>query len=375
MTISSALGGRALAVEVQSSGPAGPDRLFGLRRALEALLVPVVALGLAAAAFSLFLLFLGKSPGAFFELVWRGAFGSWFSFQNTLERAAPLLLTALCVALPARLGLVVIGGEGAAVPGALAATVVAWPLGDLPAPVVQLAMAAGGILAGATWIALAGWLRAVRGINETITSLLLAYVALAIFNHLVEGPLRDPSSLNKPSTAGIGDAVMLVTLPGTDVHPGLALGLVACIAFWVLIYRTSFGFACRVTGGNMRAAQLQGLPVARLMLIACALGGACAGLAGMIEVAAVHGSANGSLAAGYGYAGILIAFLARHNPLAIPPMALLVGGITASGGLVQRRLGLPDATVLVLQGMIFCSILASETFYGRMRWFQPKGAA
>jgi len=93
----------------------------------------------------------------------------------------------------------------------------------------------------------------------------------------------------------------------------------------------------------------------------------------MIEVAAVHGSANGSLAAGYGYAGILIAFLARHNPLAIPPMALLVGGITASGGLVQRRLGLPDATVLVLQGMIFCAILASETFYGRLPWFQPRG--
>jgi simple sugar transport system permease protein len=334
-----------------------------------------MALLLAAAAFSVFLLFLGKSPADFFALVWRGAFGSWFSFQNTLLRAAPLFLTALCVALPAHLGLVVIGGEGAVVLGGLAAAVVALPLASMAAPLAQFAMAVGGIVAGAAWIGISGWLRARRGINETIASLLLAYVALAIFNHLVEGPLRDPLSLNKPSTAPIGDAVMLGSLPGTDVHPGLALGLIACIAFWALMYRTSFGFACRVTGGNMRAAQLQGLPVARLMLIACALGGACAGLAGMIEVAAVHGSANGSLAAGYGYAGILIAFLARHNPLAIPPMALLVGGITASGGLVQRRLGLPDATVLVLQGMIFCAILASETFYGRMRWFQPRGIA
>jgi simple sugar transport system permease protein len=94
----------------------------------------------------------------------------------------------------------------------------------------------------------------------------------------------------------------------------------------------------------------------------------------MVEVAAVHGRANASLAAGYGYAGILIAFLARHNPLAIVPMALLVGGISASGGLVQRRLGLPDATVLVLQGMIFLSILTSETIYGRMHWFQPREA-
>jgi simple sugar transport system permease protein len=339
---------------------------------LEALLVPLIALALAAAAFSLFLVFLGKSPISFFDLVWRGAFGSWFSLQNTLERAAPLLLTALCVALPAQLGLVIIGGEGAVVLGGLAATVAALPIVGLPPPVVQLAMASAAIVVGGAWIALSGWLRAERGINETITSLLLAYVALAIFNHLVEGPLRDPASLNKPSTGAIGDANMLGHLPGTDLHPGLAVGVVACILFWILIDRTSFGFACRVTGGNTRAAQLQGLPVARLMLVACALGGACAGLAGMVEVAAVHGRANASLAAGYGYAGILIAFLARHNPLAIIPMAVLVGGISAAGGLLQRRLGLPDATVLVLQGMIFLSILTSETIYGRIRWFQPR---
>ena len=348
------------------------DRSYPLRRALEALLVPLLALVLAASAFSLFLLFLEKSPVDFFALVWRGAFGSWFSFQNTLQRAAPLLLTALCVALPAHLGLVVIGGEGAVVLGGLAGAAGALLLLGAPPLIVQLAMGLAGVMAGAAWIGLAGWLRARRGINETISSLLLAYVALAVFNHIVEGPLRDPLSLNKPSTAPIGDVNMLGTLPGTDVHPGLAFGIIACLSFWVLIYRTSFGFSCRITGSNIRAAQLQGLPVARLIIIACALGGACAGLAGVIEVAAVHGNANASLAAGYGYSGILIAFLARHNPLAIMPMALLVGGITASGGLVQRRLNVPDATVLVLQGMIFLSILTSETFYGRMRWFQPR---
>ena len=374
MTISSSVMDQAVGLDASGPAAAGPDRFYRLRQTAEALLVPISALGLAASVFSVFLLFLGKSPGAFFELVWRGAFGSWFSFQNTLERASPLLLTALCVALPAQLGLVVIGGEGAVVLGGLAATAVALPLAQMPAPIVQLAMAFAAVFVGGAWIALAGWLRAVRGVNETISSLLLAYIALAIFNHLVEGPLRDPASLNKPSTAAIGDANMLGHLPGTDLHPGLAIGVVACIVFWILIGRTSFGFACRVTGGNIRAAQLQGLPVVRLMLIACALGGACAGLAGMIEVAAIHGRANASLAAGYGYAGILIAFLARHNPLAIIPMAVLVGGISASGGLLQRRLGLPDATVLVLQGMIFLSILSSETIYGRFRWFQPREA-
>ena len=94
----------------------------------------------------------------------------------------------------------------------------------------------------------------------------------------------------------------------------------------------------------------------------------------MVEVAAVHGSANASLIAGYGYAGILVAFIARQNPLAIIPVAILLGGISASGGMLQRRLDLPDATVLVLQGIAFLLILASETLYGRFKIFQPRGA-
>jgi simple sugar transport system permease protein len=351
------------------------DRFYWLRKRLESALIPLFALIVAAAAFSLFLICLGKSPGDFVSLVWRGAFGSSFSLQNTLQRASPLFLTALCVALPAQLGLVVIGGEGAVVLGGLAAAAVAPLVSALPPLGVDLIMAIAGCAVGGTWIGLIGLMRARRGLNETIVGLLMAYIAVAVFNHLVEGPLRDPASLNKPSTRDIGDVNTLGHLPGTDVHPGLLIGILACIFFYILIYRTSFGFACRVTGGNLRAAQLQGLPVAWLIVIACALGGACAGLAGMIEVAAVHGKANASLAAGYGYAGILIAFLARQNPLGILPMALLLGGITAAGGIVQRRMGLPDATVLVLQGMIFIAILASETLYGRIAWFQPRKAA
>ncbi|MQT14616.1 ABC transporter permease [Segnochrobactrum spirostomi] len=348
------------------------DRTYPLRRALEAVLVPLAALLLAALGFCVFLLWLGKSPETFFSLLWRGAFGSWFSLQNTLVKASPLLLTALCVALPAQLGLVVIGGEGAVVLGGLAAAVAALPFVGLPAPIAWIAMAVAGMAAGGLWIGLTGWFRAARGLNETIVSLLLSYVAIALFNQLVEGPLRDPASLNKPSTYPIGEALALPTLFGSDLHPGLVVGVLACLAFWFLIYRTSFGFAARVTGGNIRAAEVQGLPVARLIILACVMGGACAGLAGSIQVAAVEGSANASLIAGYGYAGILIAFLARHNPLAIPPMAVLLGGISAGGGLIQRRMGLPDATVVVLQGLIFVAILTGETLYGRFAWFGPR---
>jgi simple sugar transport system permease protein len=226
--------------------PATSDHLYPVRRTLEAVLIPLAALLLAAAAFSVFLLLLGKSPATFFDIVWRSAFGSAFSLGNTLQRAAPLLLTVLCVALPAQLGLVVIGGEGAVVLGGLAAAVIALPIARLPAPLVLLTMALAGMAAGGAWIGLVGWLKARRAVNETIASLLMAYIAMALFNHLVEGPLRDPSSLNKPSTYGIGDANMLGPVPGTELHPGLPVGIIACLVLWTLIYRTSFGFACRV---------------------------------------------------------------------------------------------------------------------------------
>jgi general nucleoside transport system permease protein len=304
--------------------------------------------------------------------MYQGAFGTWFSWQNTLTRAAPLILTALCTALPAQLGMVIIGGEGALLIGALTATGAALALQSMPPLVVQLAMVCAGMIGGGLWIMLAGALRQYRGVNETISSLLLVYIALAILNHLVEGMMRDPASLNKPSTREIGEANMIGAIPGTDVHWGLVFGLIAAIVCYVLIYHTVFGFSARVAGGNIRAAKLVGLSVGRLVLTVCFLAGACAGLAGMVEVAAVQSRANANLAVGYGFTGILVAFLARQNPLAIIPVAILLGGIGASGGLLQRRLGLPDASVLVLQGTIFVFVLASDALYGRIGFLKGK---
>jgi simple sugar transport system permease protein len=149
-------------------------------------------------------------------------------------------------------------------------------------------------------------------------------------------------------------------IAGSDVHWGLAVGVALCVLLGLALRSTTPGFSIRVVGGNPRTAQLVGLPASRLVLLACALGGACAGLAGAIEVAAVHTSANASLIVGYGYAGILVSFIARHNPLAVIPVAILFGGFGAAGSLLQRRLGLPDASVLVLQGIAFVLILASE---------------
>jgi simple sugar transport system permease protein len=349
------------------------ERSQSVKQWAEMLTISSLAVLAAAGLFSALLLLLGISPIEFFALLWRGGFGTWFSLQNTLVRAAPLVFTALTVAIPAQLGLVVIGAEGALVLGGFAAACAALPFhGGGPTLLVTSAMVAAALAAGGLWIGLVGALRHFRGVNETISSLLMSYLAIAVMNFFVDGPLRDPASPIKSSTLPIGDANMVGNIPGTSVHWGLAVSVVLALVCWVLMRRTTFGFAARLTGGNVRAARAQGLPVGRLIVTACALAGACAGMAGYFEVAAVQGRANASLAAGYGFSGILVSFLARHNALAIVPVAILVGGISAAGGLIQRRLDLPDATVLLLQGIVFLALLVSETLYGRFAIFCHK---
>jgi simple sugar transport system permease protein len=342
------------------------------RRTLEAVCLPIAALLFSLVLFGLFCLAAGANPFQVYAAIYKAAFGSWFAFQNTLLRAAPLMLTSLCTALPARLGLVIIGNEGALVMGGLGAILVGLSgINQGPAIVTQLAMAISGMVSGGLWIAAVGALRHYRAVNETISSLLMNYIAIALLNQLVGGIMRDPTSLNKPSSYAIPDLDRLGNIPFLPrVHYGLLYGIVACIIAYFLIQRTTFGFAARTAGGNVKAARIAGLPVGQLTTAICFLAGSCAGLAGMVEIAAVHGRANESLNANYGYAGILIAFVARHNPIAASIVAILLGGILASGSILQRQLGLPDATVYVFQGLVFLVVLYSESLYGKFRFFK-----
>ena len=345
-----------------------------MRRAAEAIAIPVAALLAAMVLFGLFMAALGHDPLEVYALIYRGGFASAFSWQNTLARAAPLILTALCVALPAQAGLMIIGGEGALVLGGLAAAV------------------AGHLLVGAPPArrqAGHGPRRHARGGRVDRAGRRAAPVSRRQRDHLQPAPhlhrhrALQPRRRGSPARSGepqqtLDRADRRGQHAGEPPRPRRALGprirhrllprhLRARAAHHAGLCRCASWAATRARRG------WPGCPWAALMLGACALGGAAAGLAGMVEVAAVHGSANASLVAGYGYAGILVAFIARQNPLAIVPVAVLVGGIAASGGMLQRRLDLPDATVLVLQGVAFMLILASETLYGRVKIFRAQG--
>ncbi len=378
-----------------------------MREIAQTLVITFIALIASVILFSAFMyLYSHVSPAEFFKQMYIGSCGSTFSIANTLEKAAPLILTALCTALPARVGLINIGAEGALLMGGLAGVAMGlllqkvYPEGS---PLLaQVLMAAAAMTAGGLLIAFVGMLRHWRGVNETISSLLIFYISLNVFTYIVEGPMKDPEQSNKPSTYELPEAYWVGNLIGQDadpdpnatpplveepektgfmaniidiskqVHWGLGLGVIFCVLSYLLMYHTTFGFAARMVGGNVRAAQASGLPVGWVIFVTCSLAGAAAGLAGMVEVAHGEHRANASLAADYGFTGILVAFMARHHPIAIIPVAILFGGLGASSGLIQRNLSVPEASIQVLMGIMFMMILALETLYGRFQIFQPR---
>jgi ABC-type uncharacterized transport system permease subunit len=339
----------------------------------EAVGIPLAAILGAVALFAAFCALVGASPVGVFASIYKAGFGSWYSWQNSLLRASPLLLCGLATAFPARAGIITVGNEGAFVMGGLAAAAAGLVSAGGPPWWCLLTMAGAGGLAGGAWIACAAALQHYRGVNAVISSLLLNYIGIALLLQLVEGPMHDPESLNFPASYPIPQTHQLGHIPYTRVHYGLVFGVIACLIAWFLLERTVWGMSVKIVGGNERVARLVGLPLGKIVLTAAFLGGACAGLAGMVEVAAIHGRASQAISAGYGYVGILVAFLARQSPLRILVVSLILGAVLASGGILQRDHELPDATITVFEGIL--AVLASETLSGRFSFLRARPRA
>ncbi len=207
----------------------------------ETAAISAAALLAALGVFGGFVALRGLNPLDVYAALVAGGFGSWFSLEETLTQAAPIMLTALCTALPARAGLLVIGGEGALVVGGVATVLAGVNLGGLPPPLALALMCLAGALGGGLWVGVAGALRHWRGVNETIATLLLNYIAIAVMNHLVAGPIRDFGQVLKPASWAIGERLMIGTIPATGIHWGLVFGVVACVVTWVLMRHTTTG--------------------------------------------------------------------------------------------------------------------------------------
>ncbi len=334
------------------------------RRAARGLAGLGRAAGLSAVALAVFaavLVVFGKDPVKAYVDVLSSTLGSGYGVSETVVKMIPLVLTAVAVAVPGRVWLINVGGEGQLFVGALAATWVALGLHGLSAWIVLPCMAAMGFAGGGLWAALAGWLRARGWVSETISTLLLNYVAILLVNFFVFGPWKDPEGVNYPQTAEFAPGAVLPTLGGTRVHLGLAFAILAVAAFAFVLARTRWGLEMRAMGGNAEAARRAGIPVGRYVVALMFLGGGLAGLAGMAEVSAIQGRLRPSLSPGYGYTGFLVSWMAGGHPLGILGAAFLLAVVTAGGDILQMSQAVPGSVVNILMAVILFVVLGRRT--------------
>ena len=334
-------------------------------RTLELLLR--VAAGFAGALMlgALLLVLAGYDPLTGFAALGRGAFGSTRALGATLNKACPIGLCALGVALAYRARLWNIGAEGQLYFGAFAATGVglAMPEGT-SAPIAIVAVLAAGAIAGALWASLASIPRATLGMNEILTTLMLNYVAILWVSYLVDGPWADPRAFSFPYSEPIASNARMGRVIG-PVHPGFVIMCIGALVLMFIDRRLRWGFELRLLGDAPRAALLAGVKPQGLIIAAMAGAGALAGLAGSIEISAATGRLQTGLSPGYGFMAILVAWLAGGRPFGIILASILFAGLI-NGGFALQVSGIPPAIGTILQAAILISVLASLNL-GRYR--------
>ncbi|HEU4522317.1 MAG TPA: ABC transporter permease [Thermoanaerobaculia bacterium] len=308
-------------------------------------------IGTAAAAVAIALLAIvaamfGHSPAGVLRVLAEGAFGSALALRGTVLKAAPLLLTGLCVVMAFRAGVWNIGAEGQFITGAIAA----W----LASPYGVVASLVAACVAGALWASIATVLRLWRNAPEVLTTILLNFVALHLLGWCVNGPLRERSA-RYPQTDPAGSALPAVM----DIHGGVVVALAVGIGCWWLLYRTTEGLRLRATGLNPSAARYTGINVPAQIARAMALSGAIAGLAGGIELLGVTHRLFERFAAGHGYSGIAVALLAGLHPLGALLSSLFFGALATGAGELQRSAGIPAAIATFGQAVVILAVVAA----------------
>ena len=325
---------------------------------LVSLLAIVAALAVAAGLFKAY----GVSPVRAYQLIVHGALGTPLGLTETVRRAIPLLLCGVGLTIAFRAVFWNIGAEGQLLLGAIAAAGVALFSG-LPDSLLIPAMFLAGFLAGAAWGLVPAILKAKLGLNDVITTLMMNYVAMYLVEWLIHGPWKGTQMRGFAYTDKFPDAARLPLIPLTRIHwPTLAIGLALALLAYILVTRTRQGFEIRVVGENPEAARFAGISHVKTILLVMLISGGLAGLAGVGEVAGVHGMLRSSaqISMGYGYTAIIVAWLARRNPLAVILTSLLFGVIMAGGDVIKSSLGLPFQLINVFNGLILFFLIGSE---------------
>jgi ABC-type uncharacterized transport system permease subunit len=311
--------------------------------------------------FGLILLISGKDPIQSYLDIFKSTFGSAYGFSEVIVAMIPMLITALAVALPSRVWLINVGGEGQLYIGAAFATFGALTFSHLPGWLLLPLMILLSMLGGALWAFIPGYLKSIGLVNETITTLLLNSVAPKIIGFLIFGFWHSPMDTVK--TANFVPAARLPTFFGTRIHLGLLFGLLLLLIFWLVMKYTRWGLEMRAIGNNPQTAKRNGLPVSRYLVVLMCIGGAIAGLAGMVQISGFYGTLFLNFSMSLGFMGFMICWLAGGEPLGIILMSFVVAVITTGGNLLQLTRDLPYAVINILLAFTLFIVLARPSFF------------
>jgi general nucleoside transport system permease protein len=307
----------------------------------------------------------GGNPVESYIHIFKAAFGDVGVFSDTLVKATPLILTGLACTLAFRMKMWNIGAEGQFYMGAWGASaVVLFPLlpPTTPAVIMIPAMMLAGFVCGALWGSVPGLLKAKLRVNEIITSLMMNYIATSWVLYWVFGAWSErgfqmspvfPKSAWLPRLTDY--ATQVKAFSGLTIHLGLVVGIVAAVIVWFIINHSQWGYEIRLTGDNPKAAQYAGIDIVRNSVLLMMLSGGLAGLAGMSEISGVVHRLQGSISPGYGFTGIIIAWLAKLNAFGVIVAAVLFGGLLLAGREIQ-----PSGIPRMLQGIILFTVIASD---------------
>lgn len=322
--------------------------------------ITIIAVALALAVSGIFLLILNLNPIEVYAAMVKGALGNKISFRQTVIEAIPLAITGLGIAIAFKMKYWNIGGEGQILMGAFGAALIALKIPNLPQPIMLLTMFLSGMFFAGIWALIPGYFRAKWSVNESITTLMMNYIALKYVTYLQYGPWKDKKALGFPKIANFEDNAILPRI--FNINIGWIIAIVLAVIVYIILNKTKKGFEISVIGESEKTARYSGIKIKKTMLEAIIISGAICGIAGVVQAAGVSETLSVEVAGGVGYTAIIIACLAKHNPFMIMIVSFLFATLVQGGTYIQTTYSVPDAVALIIQSMILFFVLGSEIF-------------
>jgi len=309
----------------------------------------------------------GANPITAYTVMFTAPLQDLFGITEIFVRAAPLLLVALGISISFRSGILNIGGEGQILAGAIFGLAVALYAPQIHWLIMIPLIFAASFAGGALWGGIAGWMRAYLNVNEILSTVMLNYVAIQIYNFLIRGPMMDVQEIaygtGASQTARVAKAYWLTKLiPGARMHSGLIIAIVMAVLVFLFLWKTIYGYRMRSVGAEVRASRYAGINTRWYLLLAMLLAGGFAGMAGTVEILGVHHRGLESISAGYGFSGIVVALFGGLHPLGAIPASIVFGLLIVGADMMQRAVQVPAYIILAIQGLIILSIVSSSVF-------------